>query len=43
MKKGRRYDVSHLVEAQFETGSHGRVLRNKLGIKRIREMSVFLI
>lgn len=39
MKKGKRYDVSHLVEAQFEPGSHGRVLRNKLGIKRIREMN----
>lgn len=38
MKKRGRYDVSHLTEAQFEPGSHGRVLINKLGIKRKREM-----
>ncbi len=33
-----RYDVSKLVEAQFEPGSHGRVLKNLLGIRRKREM-----
>lgn len=38
MKKGDRYDISHLEEAQFEPGSHGRVLRNKLGIKSKREL-----
>jgi len=38
MKKGGRYDVSHLEEAQFEPGSRGRVLKNGLGIKSKREM-----
>jgi cell filamentation protein len=38
MKKGDRYDVSHLEEAQFEPGSRGRVLKNKLGITSKREM-----
>lgn len=33
-----RYDISGLVEAQFEPGSRGRVLRNLLGIARRREM-----
>jgi cell filamentation protein len=33
-----RYDVSGLVEAQFEPGSHRRVLKNLLGIRRKREM-----
>ena len=33
-----RYDVSSLPEAQFEPGSRDRVLKNKLGIKRKREM-----
>lgn len=32
MKKGRRYDVSSLVEAQYEPGSEDTVLRNLLGI-----------
>ena len=40
MKKSSRYDSSGLVEAQFEPGSHGRVLKNLLGIKRKREMDV---
>ncbi len=40
MKKHRRYDVSHLVESQYEPGSRGQVLRNKLGITRKREMEV---
>jgi len=38
MKKSGRYDVSGLVEAQFEPGSRGRVLRNRLGIKSSRKM-----
>ena len=33
LKKGKRYDVSSLVEAQFEPGSRGRVLKNLLSIK----------
>jgi cell filamentation protein len=32
MKKKGRYDVSGSVEAQFEPGSNGLVLKNKLGI-----------
>ena len=38
MKNIGRYNTSSLPEAQFEPGSRGRVLRNKLGIKRKREM-----
>jgi cell filamentation protein len=38
MRKGGRYDTSQLIEAQFEPGSRGRVLRNKLGIKSKRQM-----
>lgn len=38
MKIGKRYDVSRLIEAQFEPGSHERVLRNKLGITSKREI-----
>ena len=38
MKKGGHYDASGLIEAQFEQGSRGRVLRNLLGIKSKREM-----
>ena len=34
-----RYDVSDLVEAQFEPGSRRRVLKNLLGIRRKREMN----
>jgi cell filamentation protein len=33
-----RYDASSLPETQFEPGSRGRVLKNKLCIKRKREM-----
>ena len=33
-----RYDVSGLVEAQYEPGSRGRVLRNRLGITSKRLM-----
>ena len=36
--KTDRYDTSYLPEAQFEPNSRGRVLKNKLGIKRKREM-----
>jgi hypothetical protein len=38
MKKPSRYDTSTLIEAQFEPGSRGRVLKNLLGIKSKREM-----
>jgi len=38
MKKGGHYDASGLIEAQFEPGSRGRVLRNLLGSKSKREM-----
>ncbi len=38
MKKISRYDISELIEARFEPGSRVRVLRNKLGITRKREM-----
>ncbi|MCL5022042.1 MAG: Fic family protein [Nitrospirae bacterium] len=38
MKTLDRYDASALTEAQFEPGSRGRVLKNKLGIKLKREM-----
>ena len=32
MKKNSRYDVSGLVEAQFEPGSNEQVLKNRLGV-----------
>lgn len=38
MNKSRKYQTSHLIEAQHESGSRGRVLKNFLGIKRKREM-----
>lgn len=38
MKRSGRYDVSGLIEAQFEPGSRGRVLRNLRGIKSSRKM-----
>lgn len=38
MKKAKRYDVSGLLEAQFEPGSRGQALKNLLGIKSKREM-----
>jgi cell filamentation protein len=38
MKKSGRYDTASLIEVQFEPGSHGRVLKNKLGIKLKREI-----
>jgi cell filamentation protein len=33
-----RYDVSGIIEAQFEPGSRGRVLKNLQGIRSKREM-----
>ncbi|MCX5885235.1 MAG: Fic family protein [Proteobacteria bacterium] len=38
MKKSSRYDTPTLIEAQFEPGSRGRVLKNLLGIKSKAEM-----
>ncbi len=38
MKKGGRYETSHLLEDQYELGSRGLVLKNLLGIKSKREM-----
>ena len=32
MNRPSRYSTSHLPESQFEPGSDGRVLKNKLGI-----------
>lgn len=39
MRKSGRYDTSALIEDQYEPGSHGRVLKNLLGITSKREMS----
>jgi cell filamentation protein len=38
MGKTSRYETSLLIENQHEPGSHGRVLKNLLGIKTKREM-----
>jgi len=38
LKKGGRYDTSHLPEDQYEPGSRGLVLKNRLGIRSQREM-----
>ena len=38
MKRGGRYDTSHLPEDQYEPGSRGLVLRNLLGIRSKQEM-----
>jgi len=38
VKRRDRYDVAGLEEAQWETGSRGRVLKNRIGIRRKREM-----
>jgi hypothetical protein len=38
LKNKGRYDVSGLVEAQFEPGSNNAVLKNKLGITDPDEM-----
>jgi len=39
MKTSPRYRTEHLIESQFEPGSRGRVLRNKLGITSARVMA----
>ena len=38
MEKGGRYDVSGLLEAQYEPGSKDTILRNLLGIINPDEM-----
>jgi len=38
LKKGGRYETSHLPEDQHEPGSRGLVLKNRLGIRSQREM-----
>lgn len=38
MNPSDRYSTSSLPDAQFEPGSRGRVLKNKLGIRSKREM-----
>lgn len=38
MTKSLRYRTAHLILDQFEPGSRGRVLRNKLGITSARVM-----
>lgn len=35
-----RYDVGKLNEARFEPGSRGRVMKNLLGIRHVREMNM---
>lgn len=40
MKKSGRYKTAHLIEDQYEPGSHGRVLKNLLRITRKRVMDV---
>ena len=38
MRRRDRYDIAGLEEAQWEPGSRGRVLKNRLGIRLKREM-----
>jgi len=38
MKKSGRYKTAHLIEDQYEPGSNGQVLKNKLGITSPEEM-----
>jgi len=38
MTETSRYDISGIIEAQYQLGSRGRVLRNLLGITSKREM-----
>ncbi len=40
MARRDRYDVTALPEAQTEPGSKGRVLRNLLGIRRVRDINL---
>jgi cell filamentation protein len=35
-----RYSTSHLIEDQYEPGSHGKVLRNLLGIRSPQEIEI---
>ena len=42
MTETGRYDVSGLIEAQYQKGSRGRVLRNLLGISGKRVMEEIL-
>ena len=37
-KRSNRYDTSGMIEAQFEPGSHDKVLKNLLGIKNSDDM-----
>ncbi len=39
-KRGGRYELSDLIENQYQPGSRRRVLRNLLGIKSKREMDL---
>lgn len=38
MKKSGQYKTAHLIEDQYEPGSNGQVLKNKLGIASASEM-----
>lgn len=38
IKKTLCYRTAHLIENQFEPGSRGRVLKNKVGITSVRVM-----
>jgi cell filamentation protein len=38
MKKSGRYNTSGMIEDQYEDGSKGQVLRNKQGIKSLKEI-----
>lgn len=38
MKRSGRYETSHLLEDQYEPGSRGLVLKNRLGIRSQREI-----
>lgn len=38
MKKSIRYKTAHIIEDQYEPGSNGKVLKNKLGIISASEM-----
>ena len=40
MTPDNRYDVSGLIDAQFEPGSDGLVLKNLLGITSSAEMDI---
>lgn len=39
-RTGEKYNAEQSPEGQSELGSHGRVLKNFLGIKRKREMNL---